>query len=428
MKNNVFLIAGPGGTAFNKSDIKKLQSIISNKVNFAVVGDGERPISFEEINTKFNQFINDFSNHEKITVMLYMHGDNVDDYLRINLDGEGFNYDSRQLLEIINKNLKNKPVDIFAICCHGEAILSDKDILAAGSTIATIAQKNETASFFDVDKFNKALKNYEGDYSSKELLNLYLCKGLRNRITPVLGVSGQDGNWNLENLLNKKYIQNDINPEKVAESLKRFMSEEEIKEIISKINSKEVYAIDYGKALAVCLANDFARNEFELSINKISFEQPQQQLKYKIEFNHGFLNKEELQYIAINRNNERYLYEVDRGILRIITINPEYSSRLMNEKEKDFFKQVLETELTIEQKQKYQEYIDKIDAVFEKQQKNLDIINPGSQSEKINRGLINRNEVLKQTESFLKDVLKKRNFDNNKLIWENQKPGNGKQW
>lgn len=93
-------------------------------------------------------------------------------------------------------------------------------------------------------------------------MKLYLC-GLKTRIPPEIGISGEQGTLQLDELL-RNSIGKKIDKSKVINLLKETISAEEIEELINKIEtSKNEYgicAVEYGKAIAVCATNEFGKD------------------------------------------------------------------------------------------------------------------------------------------------------------------------
>lgn len=81
---------------------------------------------------------------------------------------------SKDLFSLISQKMPNKSVDIFTPTCHGGAMLSDRDILSAGSTLVALTDANEVNYGGDFDKISEYIGGFSVDLSSYNLLQLFL--------------------------------------------------------------------------------------------------------------------------------------------------------------------------------------------------------------------------------------------------------------
>lgn len=126
-----------------------------------------------------------------------------------------------------------------------------------------LSQGNQTTAGNDVANFINSLKDYKSDLSTFSLMQQYLIAGLKNRIPPEIGISGVNGTIQFDELL-RQNLNKPIDSDKVCELLGGSMSETEIKELITKIeeakNEWNIYAVEYGKAISICMTNKFGDN------------------------------------------------------------------------------------------------------------------------------------------------------------------------
>ena len=253
----VLVISGPGGMAFDSGDVKKVNEILSQNGEVFSVGDGEKTITLEQIQKKLEE-INLNNNEDALTIFIYMHG-KIENGNFIFMNGND-SFSSQELFSLIAKNDSHTPVDIVSLSCHGGGCLKDIDILPENSVVVTLSHGSTTLSGFDVDRFIHAISNTEIELSANNLLNCYMTKALQNRNSPELGISGKDGHISFGSLLERKIGQK-INRDKVLECVDGMINPDEANEIIDKIEKSksewEIYALEYGKALAICSADEF---------------------------------------------------------------------------------------------------------------------------------------------------------------------------
>lgn len=126
-----------------------------------------------------------------------------------------------------------------------------------------LSQGNQTTAGSDVGNFINSLKDSKSDLSTFSLMQQYLIAGLKNRIPPEMGISGVEGTIQFDELL-RQNLNKPIDSDKVCKLLGGSMSETEIKELITKMeeakNEWNIYAVEYGKTIAICMANKFGDN------------------------------------------------------------------------------------------------------------------------------------------------------------------------
>lgn len=126
-----------------------------------------------------------------------------------------------------------------------------------------LSQGNQTTAGSDVINFINSLKDSKSDISTFSLMQQYLISGLKNRIPPEIGISGIDSTIQTDEFL-RKHLNKSIDTDKVFKLLNGRMTEIELNELTTKIeNAKsewDIYALEYGKAISICMANYFGEN------------------------------------------------------------------------------------------------------------------------------------------------------------------------
>ena len=231
---NVLVIAGPGEEAFGNEEIDLLTSNIEqdNSRRMLCVGNGVEKIENGAIASKLEEIS---QNGDDTTIIIQMHGTEKEGkFYFINDDSY---ISSRELFEMVNSRFKDKPVDIVITSCHSGACLKDKDLLPKGSVVGALSQGNETTAGSDVKNFIESLLGATDEFTTYNLVKLYLC-GLKTRIPPEIGISGEQGTLQLDELL-RNSIGKKIDKSKVINLLKETISAEEIEELINKIETSK---------------------------------------------------------------------------------------------------------------------------------------------------------------------------------------------
>ena len=126
-----------------------------------------------------------------------------------------------------------------------------------------LSQGNQTTAGNDVSNFINSLKDSKSDLSTFSLMQQYLIAGLKNRIPPEMGISSVEGTIQFDELL-RQNLNKSIDSDKVCKLLGGSISETEIKELITKMEEAKsewnIYAAEYGKAISICMANQFGDN------------------------------------------------------------------------------------------------------------------------------------------------------------------------
>ena len=256
---NILVIAGPGGEAFGNEEINLLTTNIEqyDSRRILCVGNGVGKIENGAIASKLEKIS---QNGDDTTIIIQMHGTEKEGQFYFINDNSYIS--SQKLFKMINSRFKDKPVDVLITSCHSGACLKDKDLLPKGSVVGALSQGNQTTSGREVKNFIESLLGATDELTTYNLMKLYLC-GLETRIPPEIGISGEEGTLQLDELL-RNSIGKKIDKSKVVNLLKKSMSAEQIEELINKIeNSRDeygIYAVEYGKAIAVCATNEFGKD------------------------------------------------------------------------------------------------------------------------------------------------------------------------
>ena len=130
------------------------------------------------------------------------------------------------------------------------------------------SQNDMTTSGFDVIRFSNSLKNFSKDFSGYGFMLRYLIGGLKNRIPPEFGISGEEGTIKLDRLLDS-YLGKKIDRDTTKICLGDSINPEEIDRFIDLIENDDsewdIHAVDYGIALAACLITRYCTQSKRLN-------------------------------------------------------------------------------------------------------------------------------------------------------------------
>ena len=282
--SNVFILAGPGGYAFNRVKVLNTEKAFNQAgANTMRLGDGEVALASADVDNLLSH-IAATTDSKRIFLYIQAHGevDEETSHHKIHLSNQVC-LETRELFDKLKKI--GKPIDIFSLACHGGAAHDyAQAILPAGSTYVSLAPGQEVVSGSDVDRLIKILLSeavVSHDITAEQLAILYLTKALENRIPPL--ISTEKSSFPLkEHLLGhighkfsaaeKLHVYNYLEPLISRTKLDALMSKIETSKDEWSINAKE-----FGSALAIChVARGRMLSEkssFELS-QKDSVEQP----------------------------------------------------------------------------------------------------------------------------------------------------------
>lgn len=254
---NVVVLAGPGETAFDESDIRKtVDALKKNRANVILVGDGKRPIAMDEISSALDQAR---KNGLPTTILADMHGDVQGGKHVLSSDGS-YSLTSERLFQSVSKSFGNRPVDVFMTSCYGGQAADVSGALPHGSNLATLAPGSAEVQGHDITNFvNRLGDSSHHDLSARGMLNLYLSHGMENRISPSMAVAGA-GNHDLRGALlahlGKPFSKGE--KEAIYKQLGPYMPREQIDTTLKKISSAksewDLSAKEYGPSLATMFA------------------------------------------------------------------------------------------------------------------------------------------------------------------------------
>lgn len=257
---NVIVIAGPGETAFGSEDITKLtENIKSDSRTTLCIGNGNDEINNIDIVNGLEEIAKD---DRKTTVVIEMHGTVKENQFYF-INGNSY-ISSKELFKMISSAWEEntKSIDVVVMSCHSGACLADKNILPRGSVIGAFSQGTESTPGTDVKKFVDSLSQDTEDFTAFHLMQKYMSV-LEDRVPPEIGISGTDGTVQLDELL-RESMGKQIDRNKILGIIGDDMSVDDMDDIMDKIetgkNEYNILAKEYGKALNICLINEFGDN------------------------------------------------------------------------------------------------------------------------------------------------------------------------
>ncbi|HEU5380278.1 MAG TPA: hypothetical protein VFV38_33050 [Ktedonobacteraceae bacterium] len=254
--SHAVILACPGGYAYNSENVNDMaQAMRSAGAEVTVLGDGEHPIQKENI----EQTISSVSHktNEPVTLLVMGHGDIKEGNHAIDIGGGSKWLTSKELFGMVAKYFDNTPTDVFMTSCHGGAAIPEVDRLPSGSTLVALSPGSETVSGSDVDRIAEHIEN--GQITASSLATTYLSKALKNRIAPTMAVSGEgvyDYVHKFTEHLGKPFTSHER--QRTHQKLDSVMGRERVDQVLDKLSSAksewDIYAVDFGPALAVSLA------------------------------------------------------------------------------------------------------------------------------------------------------------------------------
>lgn len=253
---NIVIIAGNGGYAFGNEEVQKLKNGLSNiddTNEVTVIGDGEKDISLQDIQSG----IKNLDDSASTVIFFYNHGKVKDG--QFYFMSEKGDFSSKEAYSELAK--KFQKLDIFNTACESGASLKDINILPEGTKVITLSKENDETIGGQVTSMIDSLSDYKGDIDSEKLLRFYLVHGTRNRSSiPQIGISGHNEIVDLDALLETKIGKN-FDAEHVISVTKGLIDEEETRKYCERFqkanNEYEFTAVEYGKAIAIALAEQF---------------------------------------------------------------------------------------------------------------------------------------------------------------------------
>jgi hypothetical protein len=256
MPNQVIIIAGPGGTAFNNTHIERLAAAMRCAgAEVSVIGDGDTTLR----NVAIMQSLDNAAilSNEPVTLFIMAHGTLDGDTHSLVFD-ESDEISSADFFNVASGSFVDRTIDIFMTSCHGGAAILHVDNLPAGSSLVTLSSGSETVSGYDPERLIPNIT--AGDFSARHLLDLYLGKALETRSQPSIAVSGQgmrDLYQELETRLGKDFSATE--KDSIHTALDTVIGLERVDSIMKKISTAKgkgdlPLALDIGAAMAVTLA------------------------------------------------------------------------------------------------------------------------------------------------------------------------------
>ncbi len=253
---NIVIVAGNGDMAFGEEEVQKLKkglSDIEETGEVTVIGDGKKDISLDDI----QKGIKDLDGSAPTTIFFQNHG-KVKDGKFYFMSGKG-DFSSKEAYSELAK--KFQELDIFNTACESGASLKDIDVLPEGTKVVTLSKEDDGTIGGQIERMIDNLSNYKGEVDSERLLRFYLVHGTRNRSSvPQIGISGHDEIIDLDALLERK-IGQEFNQERVLEATRGLMDDKEAREYCERFqkanNEYEFMAVEYGKAMAIALSEQF---------------------------------------------------------------------------------------------------------------------------------------------------------------------------
>lgn len=254
----VIVAAGPGGNAFNRKLIRKMEiSLQEDKIitSFTVLGDGEQNLPIASVIGAIKA-----AKEKKLIINLFIqtHGEVVGEEHQLYFGDECTS--SRRLFQEIRRELGDEyPLFIFMTACYGGAagqIAADE--LPRGTTFVALSRGDSGVSGYDVEKFVNQISSNPTWYSSEKMLYSYLTT-LQNRYVPLITYAPNKP-LDLEHVLESQLGRSlwELQATEVCRSLSDLMPTSETMYFIEKIKqSSSTYdfkAVEWGKALAVGLS------------------------------------------------------------------------------------------------------------------------------------------------------------------------------
>jgi hypothetical protein len=256
MANKVVIIAGPGGTAFNNKQVQSLATAMRNVgADVSVIGDGETILRNVDIMLSLDKLAE--LSDKPITLFIMAHGTVNGDKHFLVFD-ESDEITSADFFKTVSGSFVDRTIDVFMTSCHGGAAIPDVNLLPKGSSLVTLSSGSETVSVYDPERLIPNIA--AGDFSARQLLNLYLGKALETRSLPSIAVSGKgvrDLYEELKTRLGKSFSHKEKNS--IHTALDTIIGLERVDHILNKISTAcgkndLPLALDIGAAMAVTLA------------------------------------------------------------------------------------------------------------------------------------------------------------------------------
>lgn len=250
-KDTIIIIAGNGGTAFNKKDmLNAVSGYMKHYKNVKLIGDGETDLSLDKIKESLASI-----KSKNFDVCLYAHGKRLPNGFNFCFADNKYVHCSK-LFDAISETTSN-PVNLHIFSCHGGGALISTYTkhLPDGSMAFSCCDYNNMLPGGDVKNFIKNLNSMKlKDNSIESILYIYLASVV-DRNAVMLARKNSDPINLLNCMLNvqgQPLSQSQIN--KVKNNIGHLFSPKILNTVIKKFESSgeyNMYAVEVGCAMAI---------------------------------------------------------------------------------------------------------------------------------------------------------------------------------
>lgn len=268
----VFIVAGPGGSAFGKDDISSLADAFRQRGGeVCVAGDGDHTLSLDSLKTSFSNFA-DAS--DDVSIFVAAHGKTIDGFHHLKLEHASIDTPTSSLFDVIRPAEQGAGKrDLFFASCEARSALSHMAGLPPGSDGVSLAASDAGLWRFNLKRFAECTKeNDNHPLTSQGFLDTYLSDMLEDRSEVFLYTTNDPDNRS-QDILKPLYRQfteqlgRQFTAGQTASVCGHWNSRlgsDRCKELMSKISSTrsdwDVPAKDLGACMAIVnTARDFSR-------------------------------------------------------------------------------------------------------------------------------------------------------------------------
>jgi len=250
-KDTIIIIAGHGGTAFNKKDLlQAVSGYMKHYKNVKLIGNGEDNLSLDKV----KETLTDVKNGN-FDVCVYAHGEQRPNGFNFCFGDNNYVHCSK-LFDVISEATSN-PVNLHIFSCHGGGALEKAYTkhLPDGSIAFSCCDYSNSLPGQDVKNFFKNLNSMNlKDNSIESMLYLYLAS-MQNRNAVMLASKNSEPINLLNCMLNvqgRALSESQIN--KIKGAIGSLFSPKTLDTVIKKFaNDGEynMYAVEIGCAMAI---------------------------------------------------------------------------------------------------------------------------------------------------------------------------------
>ncbi len=253
-KDLFVLVAGPGGLAFNKAHIAKINETLKQAgIETLLIGDGNNPVT-EDITAKLAMY----KNCRHMTIMMVAHGYRTENNEHILWLGETANTRTKDMIFAVSKMRKEKSTDFILTSSYGSAILPQiYKKLSKKSRVTVLSPDEHLVTGEQLTAMIEQLcHSLPSAFSGTESFNSYLCC-MQNKMAPQFAIA-RKGLFKPQELLANRLGKPFSVDEKIAiqKKLGDALPPERLQEMEKTIekarNESEIPAKDFGVALAMC--------------------------------------------------------------------------------------------------------------------------------------------------------------------------------